>query len=133
MTRINIGCGQTPTAGWVNYDNSPSVRLARMPALAGALSRLKLLSASQREFVDFARTSGIQQADAVTSIPQPDRSVDVVYSSHMLEHLDRAEARQFLAETRRVLIRGGIIRIAVPDLRFHVDRYLARRDADLFV
>jgi len=27
----------------------------------------------------------------------------------------------------------GIIRVAVPNLRFHVDRYLARQDADLFV
>lgn len=133
MTRINIGCGQTPTAGWINYDNSQSVRLARMPALAGALGRLKLLSASQRQFIDFARTAGIQHADAVTGIPHPDRSVAVIYSSHMVEHLDRAEARRFLAETRRVLIPGGIIRIAVPDLRFHVDRYLTRHDADLFV
>ena len=28
MKRINIGCGSSPTAGWNNFDNSLSVRLA---------------------------------------------------------------------------------------------------------
>lgn len=133
MTRINIGCGATPTAGWVNYDNSPSVRLAQMPALAGTLGRLKLLSSEQREFIAFARRSDIRHADAVRRIPQPDRSADVVYSSHMVEHLDRSEALRFLAEARRVLVPGGIIRIAVPDLRYHVDCYLEEKDADTFM
>ena len=27
--KINIGCGDTPTKGWRNYDNSWSVRLAK--------------------------------------------------------------------------------------------------------
>ena len=27
--KINIGCGDTPTKGWSNYDNSWSVRLAK--------------------------------------------------------------------------------------------------------
>ncbi len=26
---INVGCGQTPTREWINYDNSPSIVLAR--------------------------------------------------------------------------------------------------------
>src|SRR3954471_9405428 len=133
MTRINMGCGPTPTAGWINYDNSPSVRLAQRPALVSALGRMHLLSPSQREFAPFARGPGIRHADGVKRIPHTDRSVDAVYSSHMIEHLDRAEVARFLAEVRRVLVPGGIIRIAVPDLRFHIDRYLAQHDADLFV
>lgn len=133
MIRINIGCGSTPTAGWMNYDNSPSVRLAAMPVVARVLERLHLLVASQREFIAYARQSGIKHADAVRRIPHADRSVDVVYTSHMVEHLDREEAAQFLREARRVLRPGGILRIAVPDLRFHIDRYLAQHDADLFV
>jgi predicted SAM-dependent methyltransferase len=69
----------------------------------------------------------------VRRIPHADGSVDVVYTSHMVEHLDRDEAMQFLREARRVLRRGGILRIAVPDLRFHIDRYLEQHDADVFV
>jgi len=133
VVRINIGCGQTPTAGWTNYDNSPSVKLASRPALAGLLGRFRLLVPAQREFIAMAQQQGIRYADAVRHIPHPDRSVDVVYTSHMVEHLDRDEVTRFLREVRRVLVPGGIIRIAVPDLRFHVDRYLDKADADLFV
>jgi SAM-dependent methyltransferase len=56
--------------------------------------------------------------------------VDVIYSSHMLEHLDLAAARDFLAEAYRTLKPGGIIRIAVPDLAMLVERYKADGDAD---
>jgi hypothetical protein len=27
--RVNVGCGSSPTPGWVNFDNSLSVRAAR--------------------------------------------------------------------------------------------------------
>lgn len=49
-------------------------------------------------------------------IPFPDGSVDVVYHSHLLEHLDRDVAERFLREVQRVLRLGGIQRIVVPDL-----------------
>jgi len=51
----------------------------------------------------------------------------------MLEHLDRQEAKQFLAEARRVLRSGGFLRIAVPDLRLLAESYLASGDADAFI
>ena len=51
----------------------------------------------------------------------------------MLEHLDRREAAQFLKEARRVLIHGGIIRLAVPNLKFHIENYLHNKDTDLFI
>lgn len=52
----------------------------------------------------------------------------------MLEHLDNVEARQLLAEIRRVLTDGGILRIAVPDLMRLARRYVDEtKDADAFV
>lgn len=59
--------------------------------------------------------------------------MDTIYSSHMLEHLDRAEAQSFLAECRRVLRPGGILRLAVPDLRNAAYQYLRLSDADGFL
>jgi ubiquinone/menaquinone biosynthesis C-methylase UbiE len=79
------------------------------------------------------RREDIRYANAIKSIPHRDGSVEVVYTCHMLEHLDRREARRFLTEVRRVLTAGGIIRVAVPDLRFHVENYLDQGDADRFV
>ena len=131
--RINIGCGQTPTEGWCNYDNSWSLRLSKVTRLSRVAGRFGLLSASQRDFISFAKEAGIMWADASTHIPHRDGAVDVVYCSHMLEHLDREGVQAFLKEARRVLRPGGIIRIAVPDIRYHVDNYLTDGDADRFI
>jgi SAM-dependent methyltransferase len=132
-TRINVGCGQTATNGWKNYDNSPSVRLVRQPMLAGFLRAINAIDANQRAFMESAKAQGIHWADAVKRIPEPDASVDVLYSSHMLEHLDQTEARRFLIEAKRVLRPGGILRLAVPDLKYHVKGYLDHQAAEQFM
>ena len=131
--KINIGCGQTPVEGWLNFDNSPSIRLAKSSLLSGLLSSMRLISAQQAKFVKFARDRDIQWADATRKIPQPDNTVEVVYSSHMLEHLPRERVDSFLSEVKRVLRPGGTLRLAVPDLRFHVNNYLSSADADEFI
>ncbi len=131
--RVNIGCGQTPTEGWNNYDNSFAIRIAGIPIVSHLASKIGLLSKSQAEFVNFARNSKIKWADATKHIPESDGSVEVLYSSHMLEHLDRRETAEFLKEARRVLIPGGIIRLALPNLKFHIENYLDNKDADIFI
>lgn len=133
VVRLNIGCGQSPTPGWQNYDNSPALWLARSRLLMGLMRRLGLIDAANVEFAEFCRSADISYADAATRIPHDTGSVDVIYSSHMIEHLDRHEAKAFLAECRRVLKSGGILRLAVPDLRNAVEQYLALDDADGFV
>jgi SAM-dependent methyltransferase len=133
MTRVNVGCGRSPTAGWKNYDNSWSVRLARRPVLALLLGKLGMLKEGEKLFIADAKRLGVRWADVTRKIPEPDGSVEVLYSSHMVEHLDRAQAARFLNEARRVLAPGGIIRLAVPDILFHVENYLRHKDADKFV
>lgn len=133
MKRLNVGCGRTPTEGWRNYDNSPAIRMAKWPALETAGRILGLLSTRNTDFVEFAKHSDILWADVTRHIPEANGSVDVVYTSHMVEHLDREQALGFFAETRRVLRSGGILRIAVPDVRFHVLNYVQSGDADALV
>lgn len=124
--RVNVGCGDSPTPGWVNIDNSPSVRLAALPWLWPLLPR------TQREFAKAARDGGVQHGSA-TRLNLPAASAAAIYSSHMVEHLDRAEARAFLAEARRALKPGGVLRLVLPDLRRYVDAYKRHGDADAFV
>jgi SAM-dependent methyltransferase len=131
--RLNIGCGRSPTPDWINYDNSPSVWMARWPPLAPILARLGLIDRHALAFVAFCRSHRIRHADAARRIPHADGSVEAIYASHMLEHLDRVEARAFLAECKRVLRPGGILRLAVPDLRIAAYRYLRLNDADGFL
>jgi predicted SAM-dependent methyltransferase len=45
-----------------------------------------------------------------------DNSVDLIYTSHCLEHLTQDATNFVFAETRRVLKNNGIFRISVPDV-----------------
>ncbi len=130
---VNVGCGPFPTPGYVNFDNSPSLLLGRVPGLVPFLKRVGVLASSQAQMADVANQTDVRWADVRKRIPLPDSSARVVYSCHMLEHLSRDEARSFLREAKRVLRPGGRLRIAVPNLRYFVDRYLESGDADSFV
>lgn len=67
---------------------------------------------------------GIMQCDFRQALPFPDEHFDVVYQSHVLEHLRKSDAERFLAECLRVLKPGGIVRVAVPDLEVMAKLYL---------
>ena len=128
---VNLGCGSSPVNGAVNIDNSPSVFLGHHRVLCACLNVLGLLSPEQRHMISSVREHGIIRGDA-RKIPMSDDSVDVLYTSHMAEHLYEEEFRQFLAEAERVLKPGGILRISVPDVEVAVKSYLHNGDADVF-
>jgi SAM-dependent methyltransferase len=130
--RVNVGCGQSPIPGWRNFDNSLTIRLAAWPGVLPVFCGLGLLGPSQAAFGREAVAAGVEWADA-SRLPLASQSAEVVYSSHMFEHLDRARARAFLSEARRVLKPGGRLRLAVPDLERLASAYLADGDADTFV
>lgn len=66
--------------------------------------------------------------DLTESIPLDDGSCLAVYNSHVLEHLPREDAPEFLAECFRVLMPGGILRVVVPDLETIARLYLRNLD-----
>ena len=131
--RVNVGCGVSPTPGWLNFDNSLSVRLARWPIVPWLLTGMGFSAADSAALTEMARFGNVRFANAAVRIPCADGSVAALYSSHMIEHLDRREARAFLAEVRRVLSPGGVVRIAAPDLSLLVRDYGMTGDADEFV
>mgnify|MGYP002480202944 CR=1 FL=1 len=67
---------------------------------------------------------GVMRLDVTEPWPFETESFDVVYSSHVLEHLYPHQASHFLSEARRVLRPGGTIRLAVPDLERIAQTYL---------
>lgn len=48
-------------------------------------------------------------------LPVGDGEIDLIYSSHFLEHLDDPTVGQVLSEARRVLRPGGLLLIKIPD------------------
>jgi predicted SAM-dependent methyltransferase len=55
------------------------------------------------------------RCDLLSGIPYDDGIADLIFLSHVLEHFDYTEGRRLLAECRRVLKPGGVLRVAVPD------------------
>jgi predicted SAM-dependent methyltransferase len=54
--------------------------------------------------------------DIREGLPLPDASVDYVVSIHALPELSLPEQVPALGELRRVLVEGGVLRLALPDL-----------------
>jgi SAM-dependent methyltransferase len=71
----------------------------------------------------------VRRWDARIGLPFSDGTVEACYASHVLEHLSKVEASRLLAECRRVLRPGGVIRIVVPDLEGIARHYLRLLDA----
>lgn len=91
----NIGCGPFGREGWINLD------LYMGPGVT-------------------------LRADCRRRFPLGDTSARGIHVEHYFEHLEPTTERpRFLAECRRCLEPGGILRIIVPDMHKYAEAYLA--------
>lgn len=63
--------------------------------------------------------------DINKGLPFSSESINVCYSSHVLEHLERDKARNLIAECFRVMKHQGVIRLVIPDLEMLAREYLS--------
>jgi predicted SAM-dependent methyltransferase len=68
--------------------------------------------------VDSAPRPGAVYLDGSAAWPFPDGTFDAVLAEHVIEHVPKADGRRLLAEARRVLRPGAVVRIATPDMKF---------------
>lgn len=61
--------------------------------------------------------------DLTLPLPFPDNSVNMIYSSHVLEHFKFTDLVKLLCECLRVLKPGGKFSAAVPNARIYIDAY----------
>jgi SAM-dependent methyltransferase len=104
---LHVGCGpldKASTTPGLNRSDWAEVRLDIDPAVAPDI------------------VSSIIDMAAVA-----DASVDAVYSSHNIEHLEAHEVALALAEFRRVLAPGGFAVITCPDLQSLAELIVADR------
>jgi SAM-dependent methyltransferase len=123
MRILNLGCGLKTSShpniiniDWSIYLFVKNIKILRpMIPLFFQGERLKKFAALPNNILVHNLKDGI---------PFESNSVDAVYHSHMLEHLDQDVAQQFLFEVKRVLKVGGIHRVVVPDLEELCKAYL---------
>lgn len=74
--------------------------------------------------LDLYKSKFVKYYNIKNELPFADNSIDVVYHSHVLEHVDKSLAKKFINDCYRILKPKGIIRIVVPDLEKICFEYL---------
>jgi SAM-dependent methyltransferase len=117
---LNVGCGNSAPAGWVSIDGSWQGWFATRPLLARAARALtgREVGHWPREIICRDVRRGLGCGEATTA---------VVYSSHVIEHLERSQAVALLGDARRALRPNGICRVVTPDLAALVCAYQRSR------
>lgn len=72
----------------------------------------------------------ILSLDVTRPFPFPDDSFDYVFAEHLVEHVSWRDGQRMLAECRRVLRPGGVLRVATPDLAVLVALYRGEAGPD---
>lgn len=117
--KLHLGCGTVIPEGWVNVDYALGARVRQVPVLGAIVGRLGIF--------DTSWNPEIVLHDLRKPLPWPDASTEAIYTSHTLEHLDKAQGERFIRECHRVLQPDGILRIVVPNLRWYAEAYLDGR------
>ena len=130
---IHLGCGINVLEGFLNFDNNLFLFFKFIPLSEYFIRIFNFVPQWFGEFIEVARQKNIRYCDASKKIPFKDSSVTLIYSCHMLEHLDKEEANVFFNESYRVLKPEGIMRIVVPDFQKIVDNYNLNKNVDKFI
>ncbi len=93
--KINLGCGANLRAGWLNID-----------------------------ILDLPNSETYLKHDLSTGLPSHLMDVDLIYSSHFLEHLTIEQSRKLLKDCHKALKVGGKIRLCLPDFKSAAKAYV---------
>ena len=128
MMKVNAGCATCIFVGWVNIDHvdmSSYLQFLRTTGLAGLPKEQAELARRVQAAEAAGEKTDFRVHDLRKGLPFDNDTVDFIYAGQMIEHLNPLyEVPQFLAECRRVLRPGGLIRISTPDLDILLTSYL---------
>ncbi len=77
------------------------------------------------------KTEELRISGDIAAMDLPDKSCDIVFLSHVLEHIPHIKMQNVMAEINRVIKIGGSIRLLVPDLKKVAEAYV-NKDEDFF-
>ena len=108
---INCGSSRTLERGWLNTD---LVKIGELEGREAELGRISRVNGD----IYFLRH------DSTEPYPIEDGSFEWAYSEHFIEHLKLQEGIAWLAEVRRVLRPGGLVRVTTPSLGLFAEAYV---------
>lgn len=121
--KINHGCGNVRPSNWLNTDSSINALIQRIPIIGSIFP--KLFKSVQYN------SSNVVYVNLNKRWKQKSNSVEIVYASHLFEHLNLKSRDLFLDEAYRVLKSGGVIRLVVPDLYKICKKYILEYEEDI--
>ncbi len=125
---VHLGCGpEVQPSEWIDCDGSWNALIGKLPSPIRKMiiTIARSLRIQLREWPGHVRFLNLRKRFPIT-----DNSVDAIYASHVWEHLSRTDAERATKECCRILKEGGVLRLAVPDLRYFCESYLSSKDDD---
>jgi len=114
MRGINCGCGRYLRPDCLNVDRLEMADPAGNAPRPGTIARVAVDNG----------TFYYLQHDLEKAFPLPEAAFDWGYSEHFIEHVSAPQATAWLAEMRRVIKPGGLLRVTTPDLQKYIEGYL---------
>ena len=135
LRRLHMGCGLTYLEGWINCDGGPSTRVFSLlpKPIRSLLKRSRLMGKGTQQFWNFLDTHTIRYVNAHRRWPFASESIDIIYSSHMIDCFTPQDITHFFQQAFRVLKPGGEIRLVGMSLAKEVQIYLQQGDAQRLV
>ena len=82
------------------------------------------------DWINVDMIAGDMQLNLCWDLPFEDNSMKYVYSAHTFEHFDyHTSARRLVREIHRILMPGGVVRFAVPDMEAYTRAYIEKNTA----
>ena len=106
---LNFGAGN-PVKSWLNLDSSPFFIFPR------AIHQLLVLLGISRSSSFTENNYNYMKFSESKKLPFKPSTVSAIYTSHVQEHLSVSENKYFFKEANRILKKGDVIRIIIPDL-----------------
>lgn len=125
LIKVNLGCGPNPPSGWVNVDGSFNALLTKYKFIRKVLFFIGMIS---KKSLNIAWNKSVVYMNLNKRFKFKDSSIDIIYTSHLLEHIQKDRVDNFLNEIKRVLKPGGILRIVVPDFEVLVRDYIKHKE-----
>ena len=109
--KYHIGCGSILAEGFLNIDDSP---LGNEYAF------------KEHEIYEAKEVPGafVLKYDLFRGIPAHQNSLDRIYHSHCLEHLNRDQGIKFLKDCFYSLEKNGVMRFAIPHFQLWCTNYI---------